>query len=85
METCWTRLQLRFATEFPDIKIPDAYEVLVLDALNGDHSSFTPFSEVDASWRIFTPHLHHIENRDDWIPVPYCYGQAIEKEMTIPA
>lgn len=35
--------------------LPDAYERLILDALNGDSSLFVREDELAASWRIFTP------------------------------
>ncbi|KAJ1343757.1 glucose-6-phosphate 1-dehydrogenase [Batrachochytrium salamandrivorans] len=52
------RVQPREAVE---IKIPDAYESLILDALKGDKSNFVRDDELDAAWKIFTPVLHAIE------------------------
>ena len=46
---------------FSDLKIPEAYEALILDAFKGDHSNFVRDDELDTAWKIFTPLLHKIE------------------------
>ena len=43
--------------------IPDAYECLLLDALQGDKSLFIRSDELAASWDIFTPVLHELEQK----------------------
>jgi glucose-6-phosphate 1-dehydrogenase len=43
------------------LNIPEAYEALLLDAFKGDHSNFVRDDELDASWRIFTPLLHYLD------------------------
>lgn len=42
---------------FPDNPIPDAYERLLLDAINGDASLFARSDGIAASWRIIDPVL----------------------------
>ncbi|PWN45337.1 glucose-6-phosphate dehydrogenase, partial [Ceraceosorus guamensis] len=54
-------LDLTYKQRFENIRIPEAYEALILDALNGDHSNFVRDDELDASWKIFTPILHAID------------------------
>jgi len=36
-----------------------------LDAFKGDHSNFVRDDELDASWRIFTPLLHYIDEHPE--------------------
>ena len=37
------------------VKLPAAYETLLLDAMRGDATLFTRRDEVEAEWRIITP------------------------------
>jgi glucose-6-phosphate 1-dehydrogenase len=55
-------LDLRFKKAFKEL-IPDAYETLLLDVIEGDHSLFIQSHELEAAWDIFTPLLHEIERR----------------------
>ena len=57
-----SELDLTYKTRYTSAYIPEAYESLILDALNGDKSNFVRDDELDVSWEIFTPLLHHIEN-----------------------
>ena len=43
--------------------IPDAYECLLLDVLEGDKTMFVSTSELAALWDVFTPVLHEIDKR----------------------
>jgi glucose-6-phosphate 1-dehydrogenase len=52
---------LTYKRRFSDLNIPEAYEALLLDAFKGDHSNFVRDDELDASWRIFTPLLHYLD------------------------
>ncbi|PWN50374.1 putative ZWF1-glucose-6-phosphate dehydrogenase [Violaceomyces palustris] len=54
-------LDLTYKERFSEVRIPEAYEALILDALNGDHSNFVRDDELDVSWAIFTPILHAID------------------------
>ncbi|WEW59951.1 Glucose-6-phosphate 1-dehydrogenase [Emydomyces testavorans] len=74
MQTVETELDLTYRRRFSDLKIPEAYESLILDALKGDHSNFVRDDELDASWRIFTPLLHYLDQNKDIIPMEYPYG-----------
>lgn len=58
-------------------EIPDAYEVLFLDALRGDYSRSVREDEVDASWRIFSPLLHWLDENEDLRPREYPYGMYL--------
>ncbi|OLL21930.1 Glucose-6-phosphate 1-dehydrogenase [Neolecta irregularis DAH-3] len=74
MQTATTELDLTYKRRFSDLKIPEAYEALILDAIKGDHSNFVRDDELDASWRIFTPLLHYLDDHKDIKPETYPYG-----------
>ncbi|TFY74457.1 hypothetical protein EWM64_g9555 [Hericium alpestre] len=78
-----TEMDLTYKRRFSEVKIPEAYEALILDALKGDHSNFVRDDELDVAWRIFTPILHWIDGRDGPRPkpVPYPYGSRGPKEL----
>ena len=78
MQTVSTELDLTYRRRFSDLKIPEAYESLILDALKGDHSNFVRDDELDASWRIFTPILHYLDSSTDIVPMEYPYGEILE-------
>lgn len=69
-----TDLDLTYSTRFKDFWIPEAYEVLIRDALLGDHSNFVRDDELDISWRLFTPFLNYLEGSDGPQPEIYPYG-----------
>lgn len=57
---------------FQDLKLPDAYERLILDVFCGSQMHFVRNDELQEAWRIFTPLLHRIE-KEKIQPVPYKY------------
>ncbi|GAA6017648.1 hypothetical protein JCM10207_001235 [Rhodosporidiobolus poonsookiae] len=73
MRTVPTEMDLTYKRRFSDMKIPEAYEALILDAFKGDHSNFVRDDELDIAWKIFTPLLHHIDEKKPK-PEPYKYG-----------
>ncbi|KAJ6695039.1 GLUCOSE-6-PHOSPHATE 1-DEHYDROGENASE 2 CHLOROPLASTIC [Salix koriyanagi] len=60
---------------FVDIRkeIPDAYERLLLDAIEGERRLFIRSDELDAAWALFTPVLKELEEKNI-IPEYYPYG-----------
>ncbi len=50
-------------------RLPEAYETLILDVMEGDQTLFVRSDEVEASWRIYDPLL-------DYRPEPYAYEAA---------
>ncbi|KAK9449025.1 glucose-6-phosphate dehydrogenase [Limtongia smithiae] len=74
MKTSVSELDLTYTRRFSDLHIPEAYEALILDAINGDHSNFVRDDELDASWKIFTPLLHYLDENEDIVPAKYPYG-----------
>ena len=71
-------LDLRYASAFTKV-IPEAYENLLLDAVEGDKSLFIRGDELAAAWDIFTPALHALE-RERIEPIPYPFGSFGPKE-----
>ena len=68
-----TELDLRFREKFPGVRIADAYENLLLDAVRGDRGLFLRSDELEAAWDIFTPVLQELETRRVR-PEPYAFG-----------
>ncbi|KAK4486056.1 hypothetical protein RD792_008721 [Penstemon davidsonii] len=54
-------------------EIPDAYERLLLDAVEGERRLFIRSDELDAAWSLFTPVLKELEEKKI-IPEYYPYG-----------
>lgn len=61
MRSVPTEMDLTYKRRFSDLKIPEAYEALILDAIRGDHSNFVRDDELEQAWKIFTPILHQID------------------------
>ncbi|KAI9093008.1 glucose-6-phosphate dehydrogenase [Phlyctochytrium arcticum] len=68
-----SELDLSYAKRYSNVKIPDAYESLILDVLKGDKANFVRDDELDAAWKIFTPLLHTLE-KEKIKPQPYEFG-----------
>lgn len=66
-------LDLTYKDRFGTTNLPDAYERLLLDVIRGDHNLFVRADELEASWKIFTPILHDIDNAKE-SPVQYQFG-----------
>jgi len=67
-----SRLDLSYQNEFPG-HLPDAYERLLLDAVNGDKRLFIRDDELEAAWKLFTPVLEELEGKQV-PPELYPYG-----------
>jgi len=48
-------MEFHYADTFGETALPDAYERLILDALNGDASLFTRSDEIELAWSIIDP------------------------------
>ncbi|XP_066063350.1 glucose-6-phosphate 1-dehydrogenase-like [Chamaea fasciata] len=68
-----SELDLTYGSRYKDVKLPDAYERLLLDVICGNQMHFVRSDELREAWRIFTPLLHQIEQRRE-PPIPYPYG-----------
>ncbi|XP_056645684.1 glucose-6-phosphate 1-dehydrogenase isoform X1 [Diorhabda carinulata] len=74
-----TELDLTYSSRYANVKLPDAYERLILDVFCGSQMHFVRSDELSEAWRIFTPLLHHIE-KEKVKPIPYMYGSRGPKE-----
>ncbi|XP_076840181.1 glucose-6-phosphate 1-dehydrogenase-like isoform X2 [Brachyhypopomus gauderio] len=74
-----TELDLTYRSRYKDVKLPDAYERLILDVFSGNQTHFVSSAELREAWRIFTPLLHQIE-AEKIQPIPYTYGSRGPKE-----
>ena len=69
-----TDLNLRYQAAFKG-EIPDAYERLLLDVMEGDKGLFIRADELAGAWDIFTPVLQQLEQHAD-APFTYPFGSA---------
>lgn len=66
-------------------EIPEAYEVLLLDALKGDKARSVRGDELDASWKIWTPLLHFLDDENAQVrPREYAYGKDVQRNNPPP-
>jgi len=71
------RLNLFYRHAWEESKdIPDAYERLILDVIQGEKSLFIRDDELDVAWRIFTPALNALEAAESPKPELYEYGST---------
>lgn len=63
-ETRSVDMKFHYQTSFGDIGLPDAYERLLLDALNGDASLFTRSDGIELTWKIIDPILKGFETTE---------------------
>ena len=68
-----TDLDLQYKSKYGDGDLPDAYERLILDVVNGDKRLFIRNDELEEAWKLFTPILQRIEE-DNLAPELYPYG-----------
>ncbi|KAH9316316.1 hypothetical protein KI387_024943 [Taxus chinensis] len=67
-----SNLNLHYAARYSG-EIPDAYERLLLDAIEGERRLFIRSDELDAAWSLFTPMLKELESKKV-APELYPYG-----------
>eukprot|EP01010_Urceolus_cornutus_P001349 NODE_188_length_2080_cov_199.693747_g148_i0.p1 GENE.NODE_188_length_2080_cov_199.693747_g148_i0~~NODE_188_length_2080_cov_199.693747_g148_i0.p1 ORF type:complete len:653 (-),score=174.06 NODE_188_length_2080_cov_199.693747_g148_i0:120-2012(-) len=68
-----TVLDFSYKKAFEGIRIADAYERAFLNCAKGDQSLFVGTTELIEAWRIFSPLLHEIDEKQP-IPTPYAFG-----------
>lgn len=70
-----TELDLTYGDRYKGVKLPDAYERLILDVFTGSKINFVRSDELKEAWRIVDPILDEIEKKK--IPViPYKFGST---------
>ncbi|CAM6129825.1 unnamed protein product [Calypogeia fissa] len=67
-----SNLNLHYSSRYSH-EIPDAYERLLLDAIEGERRLFIRSDELDAAWALFTPLLKELEEKKV-SPELYPYG-----------
>ena len=67
-------LEFHYHEAFSGQAIPDAYERLLLDAINGDASLFTRADEIEQAWGIVDPLIAGFDRPD--APRPYYYSEG---------
>ena len=68
-----TELDLTYNERYQDVKLPDAYERLILDVFTGSKINFVRSDELQEAWRIVDPILAEIDKKK--VPViPYKFG-----------
>lgn len=66
-----------------DLKIPDAYERLVMDVIRGDQTLFMRDDEVEAAWRWIDPVIAAAENATDRPHAYDSYGSGPEDALML--
>ncbi|XP_050412053.1 glucose-6-phosphate 1-dehydrogenase isoform X2 [Patella vulgata] len=74
-----SELDLTYDNRYKGVKMPDAYERLIMDVFMGSQIHFVRSDELYEAWRIFTPLLKQIE-KEKPKPIPYVYGSRGPKE-----
>jgi glucose-6-phosphate 1-dehydrogenase len=65
MRTDPVEMDFHYGERFGEGSLPDAYERLLLDALQGDASLFTRGDEIELAWSIIDPLTKNWEQEDD--------------------
>eukprot|EP00931_Biecheleriopsis_adriatica_P005318 TRINITY_DN106844_c0_g1_i1.p1 TRINITY_DN106844_c0_g1~~TRINITY_DN106844_c0_g1_i1.p1 ORF type:complete len:626 (+),score=141.04 TRINITY_DN106844_c0_g1_i1:108-1985(+) len=74
-------LDMSYSKSFRGVYVADAYERMFLNTAKGDGSLFVGSDELTEAWRIFTPLLHHIDEKKPE-PVKYKFGMRVPPGMT---
>lgn len=80
MDPLLTDLDLSYHQRYEDVRIPDAYESLLLDVLKGDQQNFVRADELQEAWRIVTPLLRELEQKRV-APLIYPFGSRGPPEV----
>jgi glucose-6-phosphate 1-dehydrogenase len=67
-------LQFHFRDAYPDRPIPESYERLLLDAIQGDPALFMRNDEIERAWEIMDPIITASESPDGPKPLEYAVG-----------
>ena len=73
-------LEFHYDDSFGGQPIPDAYERLLLDALNGDASLFTRSDEIEEAWEIMDPIIQGLAMSNTSLPGRYAKNTAGPEE-----
>ena len=68
-------MELHYDTAFKAEDLPDAYERLILDAINGDAALFIRGDEIESAWKIVDPIIEGWAS-DPGAPPMHCYAKG---------
>jgi len=68
-----SELDLTYNERYQDVKLPDAYERLILDVFMGSKINFVRSDELQEAWRIVDPILAEIDKKQHPV-IPYTFG-----------
>jgi glucose-6-phosphate 1-dehydrogenase len=71
-----TDMEFHYRTAYPEAPIPEAYERLLQDAIQGDAALFMRADELDKAWEIMDPLIAAVESDDGIVPSEYPVGSA---------
>ena len=69
-------LEFHYRKAYPDRPIPEAYERLLLDALNGEAHLFMRSDEIERAWEIMDPIIAEAERPGAAPPQEYAVGSS---------
>jgi glucose-6-phosphate 1-dehydrogenase len=67
-------MEFHYRSSFEKSELPDAYERLLVEALERDPSLFTRSDGIEAAWKIIDPIIDFNENDPERLVVPYPIG-----------
>ena len=67
-------MEFHYRSSYPDRPIPEAYERLLLDAMNGEAALFMRSDEIERAWEIMDPIIAAAERPDAPQPLEYAVG-----------
>ncbi|HXG11825.1 MAG TPA: glucose-6-phosphate dehydrogenase [Gemmataceae bacterium] len=76
VKLCPADLEFHYKDAYPDLPIPEAYERLLLDAIQGDAALFMRSDEIERAWEIMDPLIAASERPDAPAPEIYAVGSA---------
>jgi glucose-6-phosphate 1-dehydrogenase len=74
MELRAADMEFHYADTYGDKAIPEAYERLLLDALQGDAALFMRSDEIERAWEVMDPLIAAAERKDAPKPLEYAQG-----------
>jgi glucose-6-phosphate 1-dehydrogenase len=69
-------LEFHYGSAFKDLPIPESYERLLLDAINGDAALFMRSDEIERAWAIIDPFIAASESESASKPQEYAPGSS---------
>jgi glucose-6-phosphate 1-dehydrogenase len=67
-------LEFHYRSAYPNRPIPEAYERLLQDAIDGDAALFMRSDEIERAWQIMDPFLNALERNEGPEPLAYPVG-----------